>query len=58
MELQAGLRNIEFFRDVEQVELKTMPFEPTVAPPTAAPIQVGRNVKVGRNVTFSPYNLP
>lgn len=57
-EISPNLRNVEFFRDVEQVELQTMPFEQTVPQPTEAPVRIGRNVKIGRNVTVSPYNLP
>ena len=56
-EISPNLRNVEFFRDVEQVELKTMPFEATSPLPVVAPIKLGRGVKLGRQVKLKPYNI-
>jgi hypothetical protein len=58
MEISVNLRNVEFLRDGEQVELGYMPMETTVVPDQAAPVRFGRNVKIGRNVKVSPYNHP
>jgi hypothetical protein len=57
MDIQPNLRNTEFFRDVEQVELGYMPMESITPPPAAAPIRIGRNVRLGRNVQLKPYNV-